>query len=106
MGTSSKDPVKSTEAPKEPAFPGAKKTTAVVRGKTFDLVKFDPPFKKSDHILGKPALDWLEKPDSWLGRTKLMRIPEQDTTDFEKVLYSTAAPVTIAAANGPPTEVG
>ena len=40
--------------------------------------------------------DSLQKPDSWLGRTKLMRIPEQDTTDFEKVLYSTAAPVTIA----------
>ncbi len=40
--------------------------------------------------------DSLKNVDAWLGRTRLMRIPEQDTTDFEKALYSTQAPVTIA----------
>lgn len=41
-------------------------------------------------------LDSLSNVDSWLGRTRLMRIAEQDTTDFEKALYSTWAPVTVA----------
>lgn len=40
--------------------------------------------------------DSLANPDEWLGRTRLMRIDEQDTTDFEKALYSTHAPVTVA----------
>ncbi len=40
--------------------------------------------------------DSLDSPDAWLGRTRLMRIAEQDTTDFEKALYSTRAPVTVA----------
>jgi thiamine pyrophosphokinase len=40
--------------------------------------------------------DSLVAPDGWLGRTRLLRIPEQDTTDFEKALYSTSAPVTVA----------
>ncbi|HTJ56265.1 MAG TPA: thiamine diphosphokinase [Devosiaceae bacterium] len=31
----------------------------------------------------------------WDSRTRLIHIAEQDTTDFEKVLYSTTAPVTI-----------
>jgi len=41
-------------------------------------------------------LDSLENVEEWLGRTRLLRIEEQETTDFEKVLYSTHAPVTIA----------
>ena len=41
-------------------------------------------------------LDSLSNVEEWLGRTRLLRIEEQDTTDFEKVLYSTYAPVTIA----------
>lgn len=40
--------------------------------------------------------DSLANADAWLGRTRLMRIPEQETTDFEKALYSTSAPVTVA----------
>lgn len=40
--------------------------------------------------------DSLGNVDEWLGRTRLLRIAEQDTTDFEKALYSTRAPVTIA----------
>jgi thiamine pyrophosphokinase len=40
--------------------------------------------------------DSLSNPDTWLGRTRLLRIAEQDTTDFEKALYSTSAHVTIA----------
>src|SRR4029079_1540050 len=41
-------------------------------------------------------LDSLRDPASWAGRTKLVRVAEQDTTDFEKALYSTRAPVTVA----------
>jgi thiamine pyrophosphokinase len=40
--------------------------------------------------------DSLATPEDWLGRTRLLRISEQETTDFEKALYSTHAPVTIA----------
>jgi thiamine pyrophosphokinase len=41
-------------------------------------------------------LDSLTDPDGWTARTKIVRVAEQDTTDFEKALYSTRAPVTIA----------
>jgi thiamine pyrophosphokinase len=41
-------------------------------------------------------LDSLENPQGWLGRTRMLQISEQDTTDFEKALYSTRAPVTVA----------
>jgi thiamine pyrophosphokinase len=40
--------------------------------------------------------DSLRDAGEWLGRTRLIRLEEQQTTDFEKVLYSTWAPVTIA----------
>ena len=40
--------------------------------------------------------DSLNNPVGWLGRTRLLQLPEQDTTDFEKALYSTTAPVTVA----------
>ena len=49
---------------------------------------------KPEAIIGD--FDSLENVDEWLGRTRLLRIPEQETTDFEKALYSTSAPVTIA----------
>ncbi|HZY68286.1 MAG TPA: thiamine diphosphokinase [Devosia sp.] len=49
---------------------------------------------KPEAIIGD--LDSLANAEEWLGRTRLVRIPEQDTTDFEKALYSTAAPVTVA----------
>ena len=39
--------------------------------------------------------DSLTDPASWDARTKLIRIAEQETTDFEKALYSTSAPVTV-----------
>ena len=40
--------------------------------------------------------DSVVDPFGWLGRSRLIKIAEQDTTDFEKVLYSTRAPVTVA----------
>ena len=40
--------------------------------------------------------DSLSDPLAWLGKARLMQISEQDTTDFEKALYSTRAPVTVA----------
>jgi thiamine pyrophosphokinase len=48
---------------------------------------------KPEAIIGD--FDSLKSPDTWLGRTKLIRVPEQETTDFEKALYCTTAPVTI-----------
>jgi thiamine pyrophosphokinase len=49
---------------------------------------------KPEAIIGD--FDSLKNVDEWLGRTRLLRLSEQDTTDFEKALYSTSAPVTIA----------
>jgi thiamine pyrophosphokinase len=40
--------------------------------------------------------DSLVDAEGWDARTRLLRIPEQDTTDFEKALYSTSAMVTVA----------
>jgi thiamine pyrophosphokinase len=41
-------------------------------------------------------MDSLADPASWAGKARLLRITEQETTDFEKAIYSTQAPVTIA----------
>ena len=49
---------------------------------------------KPELIIGD--FDSLKNPHAWLGKTRLMQIAEQETTDFEKALYSTKAPVTIA----------
>ncbi|MHA6296978.1 thiamine diphosphokinase [Devosia sp. CAU 1758] len=45
-------------------------------------------------ILGD--LDSLEDRAGWEARTRVVHIPEQITTDFQKALYSTSAPVTLA----------
>lgn len=49
---------------------------------------------KPELIVGD--LDSLKNPAFWLGRTRLMQLSEQETTDFEKALYSTRAPLTVA----------
>jgi thiamine pyrophosphokinase len=49
---------------------------------------------KPEVIIGD--FDSLSDPLGWLGKTRLIQIPEQETTDFEKSLYSTRAPVTVA----------
>jgi len=41
-------------------------------------------------------LDSLEDLAAWRRQTRVLHIPEQITTDFEKCVYSTIAPVTIA----------
>jgi len=41
-------------------------------------------------------LDSLSDCAGWEARTRVIHIPEQITTDFQKALYSTAAPVTLA----------
>ena len=41
-------------------------------------------------------LDSLIDPEGWTAQTRVVRVAEQDTTDFEKALYSTSAPVTVA----------
>jgi thiamine pyrophosphokinase len=46
-----------------------------------------------DAIIGD--FDSLTDPAGWDARTIVRHIPEQITTDFEKALYSTAAPVTV-----------
>ncbi len=59
----------------------------------------------ADHIVAAGLMpeaiigdfDSLTNVESWLGRTRLLSIAEQETTDFEKALYSTRAPVTVGA---------
>lgn len=41
-------------------------------------------------------MDSLENQDDWAAITQVLKFSEQETTDFEKCLYSTRAPVTIA----------
>jgi len=41
-------------------------------------------------------LDSLRDRAAWEARTRVIHIPEQITTDFQKALYSTRAPVTLA----------
>ncbi len=47
-----------------------------------------------DAIIGD--LDSLTNRAGWESRTRIIHIPEQITTDFQKALYSTEAPVTLA----------
>lgn len=47
-----------------------------------------------DAIIGD--LDSLSDARAWAERTRVIPIEEQDTTDFQKALYSTIAPVTLA----------
>ena len=41
-------------------------------------------------------MDSLKDPGSWAEKTLLIKLDEQETTDFEKCLYSTRAPLTLA----------
>jgi thiamine pyrophosphokinase len=41
-------------------------------------------------------LDSISDRAAWESRTRVLHIPEQVTTDFQKALYSTRAPVTLA----------
>ncbi|MDC9825191.1 thiamine diphosphokinase [Devosia sp. ZB163] len=86
----------------------------VVGGGTVDNDLIQELYASGGHLVGadggadqivaaglKPELivgdfDSLKNPHSWLGKTRLMQISEQMTTDFEKALYSTRAPVTVA----------
>lgn len=47
-----------------------------------------------DAIIGD--MDSLENVTDWEGRTRLIRLDEQQTTDFEKCLYAARAPVMVA----------
>lgn len=47
-----------------------------------------------DAIIGD--MDSLDDIETWRGRTRMVEINEQNSTDFEKCLYSTKAPLTIA----------
>jgi thiamine pyrophosphokinase len=86
----------------------------IVGGGTVDFDLLRELYASGGHLVGadggadqiveaglKPELiigdfDSLKNPHSWLGKTRLMQIAEQMTTDFEKSLYSTRAPVTVA----------
>lgn len=48
---------------------------------------------KPEFIVGD--FDSIREPFGWLGKTRVMQIAEQETTDFEKALYSTRAPLTV-----------
>lgn len=86
----------------------------IVGGGTVDFDLLRELYASGGHLAGadggadqiveaglKPELivgdfDSLRNPHAWLGKTRLMQIAEQETTDFEKALYSTRAPVTVA----------
>lgn len=45
----------------EPTFPMGKKLSVILRGKSHELVRFEPGLKKTDVVLAKLGTDWLEK---------------------------------------------
>lgn len=49
---------------------------------------------QSDVIIGD--MDSISDTRGWSAQTKIAEIPEQDSTDFEKTLYSTSAPLYLA----------
>lgn len=49
----------------QPTFPTGKRLNVILRGKSHDLVRFDPPLKKTDFVLGRLGTEWLEKPADW-----------------------------------------
>ncbi|HET7409287.1 MAG TPA: thiamine diphosphokinase [Paracoccaceae bacterium] len=42
-------------------------------------------------------MDSVADPERWRGSSRVLQLPEQDTTDFEKCLYATEAPFYIGA---------
>lgn len=86
----------------------------IVGGGTVDLDLMRELYLRGAHLVGadsgantiaaaglKPEavigdFDSIEDVNRWLGKTRLMHITEQLTIDFEKALYSTRAPVTVA----------
>lgn len=48
-----------------------------------------------DAVIGD--MDSISDTDTWAARTRVLRLQEQDTTDFEKCLYATDAPLYVAA---------
>ena len=64
-GKDGKDAKSNKAAAIEQTFPNGKKLSVIIRGKSHDLVRFDPELKKADIVLGKPASDWLDRPDQW-----------------------------------------
>ena len=86
----------------------------IVGGGSIDAELLQELYASGGHVVGadggadqivaaglKPELivgdfDSLSNPHAWLGKTRLVHIAEQETTDFEKALYSTRAPVTVA----------
>jgi thiamine pyrophosphokinase len=100
--------------PKETSVAVFDDLLVIVGGGTVDIDLLQELYASGGHVVGadggadaivaaglKPELivgdfDSLKNPHSWLGKTRLMQIAEQETTDFEKSLYSTRAPVTVA----------
>lgn len=65
----------------EPMFPTGKRLSVILRGKSHDLVRFEPALKKTDNVLGKLGTDWLEKPGDWASA-----VDQNDKDAFEEFL--------------------
>ena len=86
----------------------------IVGGGTVDLQLLRELYLRGAHLVGADSgantiaaaglrpeavigdFDSVEDINRWLGKTRLLHITEQMTIDFEKALYSTLAPVTVA----------
>lgn len=65
----------------EQTFPNGKKLSVILRGKSHDLVRFEPDLRKSDIVMGKTVQEWLDKPDQWQGM-----VERDDREGFEEFL--------------------
>ena len=86
----------------------------IVGGGTVDLDLLRELYLRGGHLVGADSganaiaaaglrpeavigdFDSVDDISRWLGKTRVMHITEQLTIDFEKALYSTHAPVTVA----------
>src|SRR6218665_998072 len=100
--------------PKETSVAVFDDLLVIVGGGTVDTDLMQELYASGGHVVGadggadaivaaglKPELivgdfDSLKNPHSRPGKTRLMQTAEQETTDFEKALYSPRAPVTVA----------
>ncbi len=64
-----------------PALPGGKNVAVILRGKSHDLVKFDPELRPVDLVMGKPVSEWVSKPDQFI-----TSIEKDDREAFEEFL--------------------
>lgn len=46
--------------------PSGKKLSLIMRGKSLELVRFEPALKETESFLGAPAMEWIHRPEKFM----------------------------------------